>query len=126
MPKKKKEVEIKSKPSHVSVLEIAKWHEVTFPDTTLAGQKAKIKEEKREWAKSNCADISELADIYIVSCGLTRFDSAEAMMGFHYVEEQCMFWGIFHQKLLIAVDKKMQINYNRVWKATPDGAYHHM
>lgn len=110
--------------SRATPMEIATWHRNTFPDTGLQGQKSKLNEEKREWSKSH--DIMELADIYIVSCGLLRFDGAEAMMGFHFVEEQCMLFGIFHKTLLNAVDRKMQINYHRVWKATSDGAYHHI
>lgn len=109
---------------NISPLEIAAWHQKTFPDTGLEGQIAKLEEEKKEWEASK--DLMELADIYIVACGLTRYSSAYSMMAFHFVEEECMLNAIFHKDLLEAVDKKMGINYNRVWKATKEGSYHHI
>ena len=67
-------------------LDIAKWHEKTFPDTSLTGQKAKLQEEKQEWRAGH--NIDELADCYIVACGLLRFPSKDAAVAFHFVEEQ--------------------------------------
>lgn len=105
-------------------LDIAKWHEKTFPDTSLTGQKAKLQEEKQEWRAGH--NIDELADCYIVACGLLRFPSKDAAVAFHFVEEQCLLNSIFASVLLKAVDNKMKINYNRKWEATKNGAYHHV
>ena len=105
-------------------LEIAQWHEKTFPDTNRAGQVAKLREEKEEWRTSH--NIDELADVYIVACGLLRFATKDAAIAFHFVEEQCLLNGIFASVLLKAVDNKMKINYNRKWEATKNGAYHHI
>lgn len=110
--------------THTSPLEIALWHQKTFPDTSLLGQLAKLKEEKQEWAHGH--NIEELADCYIVTCGLLRFPSKDASIAFWWVEEQCLQWGIFSTDLLKAIDNKMKVNYNRVWKATNNGAYHHV
>lgn len=107
-----------------SPLDIAKWHEKTFPDTTLEGQKAKLEEEKKEWLESH--EIDELADIYIVACGLLRWPAPDAKWAFWYIEEAMLDNAIFASALLKSVDNKMEINYNRKWKATKDGAYHHV
>lgn len=109
---------------HTSPLEIALWHQKTFPDTSLSGQQAKLREEKQEWAHGH--NIEELADCYIVACGLLRFPSKDAQIAFWWVEEQCLLHAIFSSDLLKAVDNKMKVNYNRVWKTTSDGAYHHV
>lgn len=109
---------------HESALEIVDWHKKTFPDAGLEGQKKKFKEEKQEWARSH--DIMELADIYIVACGLLRYSTMDAMMVFHYVEEECLLNSIYHADLIKAVDKKMNINYHRIWKVTNNGSYHHI
>ena len=43
-----------------TIISIAKWHEETFPDATLDGQKVKYTEELHEWEESQYEDISEL------------------------------------------------------------------
>ena len=50
----------------------------------------------------------------------------DAKWAFWYIEEQMMNNAIFASALLKSVDNKMEINYNRKWKATKDGAYHHI
>lgn len=116
-----------------SILSIAKWHKDMFPDATLDGQKLKWREEKREWKESLrpvtkdlvCGDVKELADMFIVACGLTRFSDAEAMFCFSSVVQELYSSLFTTSDLENAIDKKMERNRARIWKKTPQGNYHH-
>ena len=116
-----------------SILSIAQWHKDTFPDATLDGQKLKWMEEKREWKESLRpatedfvhGDIDELADMFIVVCGLIRFSNTEAMFCFGSVEQE-LYDSLFSQSdLEDAIDKKMERNRARIWKKQDGGSYHH-
>lgn len=116
-----------------SILSIAQWHKDTFPDATLDGQKLKWIEETYEWKKSLHpatedfvrGDLDELADMFIVACGLTRFSNTEAMFCFGSVEQE-LYDSLFSQSdLEEAIDKKMERNRARIWKKQDDGSYHH-
>ena len=116
-----------------SILSIAQWHKDAFPDATLDGQKLKWLEEKREWKESLrsatddfvCGDVNELADMFIVACGLTRFSDAEAMFCFGRVERELCASLFATEDLENAIDKKMERNRVRSWEKTPQGNYHH-
>ena len=90
-------------------------------------------EEKREWKESLrpatedfvCGDLDELADMFIVACGLTRFSNTEAMFCFGSVEQE-LYDSLFSQSdLEDAIDKKMERNRARIWKKQDGGSYHH-
>lgn len=108
-----------------TIMTIAKWHEETFPDATLEDQLLKFEEEYDEWKEAQ--NLLELADMFIVACGVARFDGREAMHCFWRIEK-CL-----HQTKRMSLDhlirdcviKKMKINRNRVWKKQDNGTYHH-
>lgn len=108
-----------------SVLSIAKWHEETFPDCELADQLTKFDEESKEYEESN--SMEELADMFIVACGIARFDSVIALEYFAEVYKLLKKWkriatvSVFH----MVIDEKMKKNRSRVWEKTPLGNYHH-
>lgn len=116
-----------------SILSIAQWHKDTFPDATLDGQRLKWMEEKREWKESLrpatedfvCGDVKELADMFIVACGLTRFSDTEAMFCFGCVERELCASLFLESDLENAIDEKMERNRSRVWKKQTNGSYHH-
>nr|DAH24273.1 MAG TPA: Protein of unknown function (DUF550) [Caudoviricetes sp.] len=109
-----------------SILSIAQWHKETFPDTDLKGQIEKWYEEKNEWEKSGCCDIKELADMFVVACGLIRFNSPEAMFCFARIGDE-LFSSVFNtQDLEYAIDAKMERNRARAWKKQNNGTYHHI
>lgn len=58
-------------------VEITEWHLNCFPDATLDGQLLKLEEELREWKEAVTVEDSgkELADVFIVCCGLSRWHS---------------------------------------------------
>lgn len=111
-----------------TIMSIAKWHEETFPDATLDGQITKYNEEYDEYfeAKTPEEKIKELADIFIVACGISRFDLQE---GLYYIGDA---WELFSDTpfgwdlLGGAIERKMEKNRKRVWNKVADGTYHHI
>lgn len=88
-----------------TIQSIIKWHAETFPDATLQGQAQKFQEEKKEYlAATNIGDkTEELADVFIVGCGIARFDMMFAAAVFSYVNQahiksmhKCLFKA-YHQ-----------------------------
>lgn len=117
-----------------SILSIAQWHKDMFPDATLDGQRLKWLEEKREWKESLrpvtkdlvCGDVKELADMFIVACGLTRFSDAEAMFCFSSVVQELYSSLFTTSDLENAIDEKMEHNRARIWEKQANGSYHHV
>ena len=94
---------------------IKEWQESTFPDSTLGGRSAKLKEEVAElideldraahivnYDKSKTA--LEMADVVIVLYGLAN------LLGIDLHE---------------AINEKMSINRKRLWVFTEQGNYRH-
>ena len=110
--------------------EIADWHEKTFPDATLDGQCKKWQEEYKEFRASEGV-LEELADMYIVACGLSRFDNVCAMNAMHNVGEfvellgmRLKDKGLAHELFDLVVAYKMAKNMRRVWNKK-SGLYKH-
>ena len=104
---------------------ITDWHTNTFPDATLQGQLEKFEEEKKEFAEEQ--NVYELADMFIVACGVSRFNQTEAIKCFYYVFQQYKKFLALHADVLQeALNKKMKENRSRVWKKTGEGAFHHI
>lgn len=105
---------------------IIAWHKQTFPDATLDGQMEKWNEELKEFRETNYRSAYELADMFIVACGIARFDT---VLGLYYLSEIYDWLGsdiMFGDKEFIdGVEKKMAKNRKRVWNNTADGTYHH-
>ena len=108
-----------------SIVSIIQWHTETFPDADLAGQKAKFEEELNEY--NEAVTMEELADMYIVACGIARFDSVAALEYFAVVFKALMTWQIVGAKGVLeqCIDRKMEKNRKRVWKKQDNGSYHH-
>lgn len=110
-----------------TILSISKWHEETFPDETLDGQVSKYREEFKEWADSNCMDVFELADMFIVACGISRFDIYRGMFYLADVYDWLRADIPFDtDEFIDAVNEKMKKNRERVWAKTGEGQYHHV
>lgn len=103
---------------------IALWHEETFPAATVQEQKLKFAEEFGEW--KNSQDILELADMYIVACGLTRYPTMDAAIAFHAINEECLLNHIMSKDLMDAVADKMDTNQRRSWKRVANVGYRHI
>lgn len=100
---------------------IVEWHTKTFPDATLEGQREKFKEEFQEYldAIGTDSEQKELADMFIVACGISRFISSEDL--FSLIE--CMVDDAKEfQKI---VTEKMKLNRKRKWDKG-NGEYKHI
>lgn len=109
-----------------TIYSIMDWHSKTFPDATLEGQIVKYNEESKEFVSTNYQDITELADLFIVACGIARFDIHQGLFYFADVYD----WynadiDLSPEALQAAIDKKMEKNRKRVWNKTAEGTYHH-
>lgn len=109
-----------------SIKSIIEWQEKTFPDATLEGQIKKFNEEYGEYHIA-CPDMRELADMYIVACGIARFDSVVALEFFSVVFQILHSWNTVGAVYVFKeiIDEKMEKNRKRIWKKTGDGIYHH-
>jgi hypothetical protein len=109
-----------------TIASIILWHEQTFPDATLEGQLEKFEDERIEYAESECME--ELADLFIVACGIARFDSIEALRAFWFVERILQRWqkvSVSRHALQEVIKKKMQKNRKRIFIYSGDGHYQH-
>lgn len=106
-----------------TIKSIIEWHEQTFPDATLEGQCDKFREELDEYVKEQ--SVYELADMFIVACGVARFDYAKAALCFSTVWEAYMRALFLKPTFDTAVNEKMAKNRKRVWNKTAEGTYHH-
>lgn len=108
-----------------TIATIIQWHEKTFPDATLDGQKTKFAEELGEYNES--VNMEELADMFIVACGIARFNSVVALEYFAVVFNALLGWKLIgvHGLLMTIIDNKMKKNRARTWKKTGGGTYHH-
>ena len=104
---------------------IKKWNEETFPDATLGGQLEKLEEEIEESLKAVGTEEfeKELADIFIVLGGLRRWKSRIGNNQEITLTEDMTIENL--GVLLININKKMEINRNRVWKKSGNGKFHH-
>lgn len=102
---------------------IMRWHAATFPQATLAGQLEKFEEERQEYAKAKRnTKLEEAADMYIVACGISRFDSYLGALAM--AEMTDVFSHHDKRNIQKAIDKKMAINRKRSWNCN-NGYYKH-
>lgn len=106
-----------------TIFSIIEWHTETFPDATEYGQRGKFKDEHAEYMKSY--DLMELADMFIVACGVARFNAMASLPCFGAVNYFRYRSKWSEQDLGKAVDEKMAINRNRQWNKC-DGKYQHV
>lgn len=109
---------------------IISWHKSCFLDATLAGQIKKFAEEENEYRKN--PNLLELADMFIVACGIARFDSVLSMKYFSRVLRKLNGWKKYRSKnycgntaFQCVIDEKMKKNRKRIWDKTDDEVYHH-
>lgn len=111
-----------------TIKSIIEWHEQTFPDATLEGQLEKFDDEVKEfWGCELLSEdaATELADCFIVACGIARFNNVEAIKAFSFVVGYLLNDKELTQMFNIAIDKKMAINRKRKW-GIGKGNYQHI
>lgn len=111
-----------------TIKSIMDWQEQAFPEATISGQVAKYQEEQMEFLNTfytKETDITELADMFIVACGIARFSAMYGLRFFGDVYrwlEQTEFTDVELEK---AINKKMKINRKREWTSA-GGKYKHV
>lgn len=111
-----------------TIASIIKWHEQTFPDATLEGQIEKFDDEVKEFYEAELLSdeaATELADCFVVGCGMARFSFLSAMNAFSFVLGYLVGEDEFAKKFLSAVENKMQTNRKRKW-SVGKGNYQHI
>jgi hypothetical protein len=113
-----------------TIKSIIEWHEQTFPDATLEGQIEKFQDEEKEFyleltkPDNRVNTMYELADMYVVACGIARFSFIDTLVAFHkaaQAELQCLSG----DELPSYINKKMEINRKRKW-TIGKGNYQHV
>ena len=107
-----------------TIKSIIDWHETTFPDATLEAQIKKFKVEYLEYRISNPKDITELADMFIVACGIARFDYIKSFSFFTLIDEILESSSFIDADFMKAVDEKMEKNRKRIFEYN-NGMYQH-
>lgn len=111
-----------------TIQSIIQWHTETFPDATLEGQLKKFDDEVKEFFEAELLSDEaaiELADCFVVGCGIARFSFLSAMNAFSFVLDYLVGEDEFAKKFLSAVENKMSINRKRKW-AVGKGNYQHI
>lgn len=113
---------------HEDLASIIQWHKDTFPKATLIGQTEKFIEESKEYretAPGSVERLSEIADLFIVACGIMN---QSLLLGLDYmkkvtelIRENCQCWNVIQAE----IDYKMSKNRKRVWEYLGGGNYHH-
>lgn len=105
--------------------ELSKIHAELFAETTLDQQRAKFKEEEKEYKETelNSEDgLYEIADMVIVSAGVARFNYIE---GIGLLANTLCYNEYPIDDIWQAVEKKVEKLKKRVWVKDPDVGYKH-
>lgn len=113
------------------VASIIQWHKDTFPRADFEGQVKKWEEEYDEFltARTNkdAAEIlSELADLFIVACGIMRFNLVQGCQRMLLWNELRYTHGWAFSTCEGTINKKMKKNRARKWEYLGNGNYHHV
>lgn len=106
--------------------EIIKIHKQLWPDMTFEQQCNKYAEEAYEesMAPNDNEHLLELADMFIASAGVARFDYATGLTKLQETLNRCQKYNI--DDLLNAVEQKMEKNKKRIWEKVDGVGYHHI
>ena len=113
------------------VASVIQWHKDTFPKADFEGQVKKWEEEYGEFltARTNndaAEMLSELADLFIVACGIMRFNLIQGCQRMLLWNELRYTHGWAHPTCEGAINKKMKKNRARKWEYLGNGNYHHV
>ena len=134
-----KELEIINNETLIDFMErVAYVHRELFKDVTLMSQITKFSEEYNEMEEANKhidenpkAFYEKLADMFIVACGILRFNVALGKCLCKAITDDFIYkkdkeGNDYLDVLSIKVLEKMNKNIKRVWSKTKDGNYKHV
>ena len=111
-----------------SIKSIIDWHTETFPEASMDGQITKFLDERVEYTCATTPEerLTEMADCFIVACGIARFNIVYGSRFFGeafdmFVEAK----DVTIDALQKAIDDKMAINRQRKW-GKGKGNYQHV
>lgn len=110
---------------------IIQWHKDVFPEACFEGQAKKWEEEYGEFLtarthKDTAEMVSELADLFIVACGIMRFNLIQGCQRMLLWNELRYTHGWALSTCEEAINKKMKKNRARKWEYMGNGNYHHV
>jgi len=113
------------------VASIIQWHKDVFPRADFEGQVKKWEEEYNEFltARTNkdaAEMLSELADLFIVACGIMRFNLIQGCQRMLLWNELRYTHGWAYSTCEGTINKKMKKNRARKWEYLGNGNYHHV
>ena len=113
------------------VASIIQWHKDTFPRADFEGQVKKWEEEYSEFltARTNndaAEMLSELADLFIVACGIMRFNLIQGCQRMLLWNELRYTHGWAFSTCEGKINTKMKKNRARKWEYLGNGNYHHV
>lgn len=129
--KLKEMIGIKDDDENEDVATIIKWHKEVFPEADFEGQLKKWEEEYGEFLtarthKDTAEMVAELADLFIVACGIMRFNLIQGCQRMLLWNELRYTHGWSHSTCQEAINKKMKKNRARKWEYLGNGNYHHV
>ena len=118
-------------PKEEDVATIIQWHKDVFPEACFEGQTKKWEEEYGEFLtarthKDAAEMVSELADLFIVACGIMRFNLIQGCQRMLLWNELRYTHGWALSTCEEAINKKMKKNRARKWEYLGNGNYHHV
>lgn len=118
-------------PKEEDIATIIQWHKDVFPEADFDGQLRKWEEEYGEFLtarthKDTAEMVSELADLFIVACGIMRFNLIQGCQRMLLWNELRYTHGWSHSTCQEAINKKMRKNRARKWEYLGNGNYHHV
>lgn len=106
-----------------TIIDVIVWNKKTFSLSTKISQCKKFREEINELNQTKFKSkkyFKELADCYIVSFGMFRFDFKLAISFLKYLD----YYNCDSEIISKTIKEKMKINKKREWKYV-NGTYHH-
>ena len=118
-------------PKEEDIATIIQWHKDTFPRADFEGQVKKWEEEYSEFltARTNndaAEMLSELADLFIVACGIMRFNLIQGCQRMLLWNELRYTHGWAFSTCEGKINTKMKKNRARKWEYMGSGNYHHV
>ena len=122
---------IKDDDEDEDVASIIKWHKDVFSHADFEGQVKKWEEEYSEFLTARTNNdatemVSELADLFIVACGIMRFNLIQGCQRMLLWNELRYTHGWSYSTCQEAINKKMKKNRARKWNYLGNGNYHHV
>lgn len=111
------------------MIKVREVHKQLFPNASIETQCAKFEEEYNEAANAEGMNfIKELADMFIVACGIGNFNLPISNFLCGYIVNKTLAnenSDLMMPLLMLHICNKMNKNQERIWNETESGYYKH-